>query len=156
MARWSVMQAVCMVWPMTMLKIGPRRSLQILTVIPLVALANCTPDRADVEQDLTGKWVYHHDYDDSDEDHVFDADRTGCEFEYDTHNSRSETKDVTYWAFEDQGEDLFFIRLTGPEMSSKPLGYLTSDEYHHELDEIGRGGYDTLRMRPTPTDRRCN
>ncbi len=55
-------------------------------------------------------------------------------------------QDITQWALEDQGANIYRIRLAGPGISSEPAGYLSEDEFHFLTDEIRLGGYWRLTM----------
>lgn len=107
------------------------------------------------EQELVSKWSRYHSYDGSTDYMIFRADRTGCKFEYSSSSSRTDNDNITYWALEDQGNNIFRLRLKGPNISSEPLGYLSSHEYHYLTDEIWRGGYENLRMHHSTTSRDC-
>ena len=107
------------------------------------------------EEALVGKWSRYHGYDDSNDYFVFNADRTGCYFEYSSSSSRRDHKTYTSWALEDQGDNIFRIRVWGPEYGLDGEGYLTNHEFRYVLDEVWQGGSDNLRMGHSSTSRGC-
>lgn len=104
-----------------------------------------------MEEQVCKKWSRYHAYDGSSQYYAFAADRKACAFEFTSSGSRVDVKCYVYWRLVPTADDdVYDIEVTYSSGSTYAMA-----EYHYAADEVWRGGYSNLVMRPSTTSRTC-
>lgn len=105
------------------------------------------------EEALSGKWSRYHRYDGSTQYWIFNADRTGCDWEENEGSSSRKSKTTYYyWELKDRGNNIFSVCYkTSPDGSL----YESNTEFHYVDDELWYGGSSKLVARPSTTSKVC-